>query len=262
MLEHELRAEHYSKTDHRNRLLPRLSDRTAGSVERKHQNISAILREAGFAFLDGYKPLSNYQKKLADAVLDRLRRMPSLQSTAERIGGELPKGVREAIARPDTVFVQPPEPMIRELHESRIGHKTMPSGFDFPERDARNRELGRLGEEFVIELERTTLAGRGRRDLAKRVEWVSETTGAGAGYDVRSFDPSGLELFIEVKTTNFGARFPFIISRREVGFSEETGYSYRLYRLFHFAREPKCFVREGPVKRWCSLEPRSFYARV
>jgi len=48
MLERELRNAPYSKTEHRNRLKPRLAGRSDGSIERKHQNISAILIESGF----------------------------------------------------------------------------------------------------------------------------------------------------------------------------------------------------------------------
>ena len=39
-----------------------------GAVERKFQNVSAILDEAGLPWIDGYKPLSNYQDELARAA--------------------------------------------------------------------------------------------------------------------------------------------------------------------------------------------------
>ena len=41
--------------------------------------------------------------------------------------------------------------------------------------------------------------------LAARVDRVSETRGDGLGYDVLSFETSGRERLIEVKTTNYGA---------------------------------------------------------
>lgn len=72
MLEHELRGESYSKTAHRRALSRLLSSRSDGSIERKHQNISAILIEARFPWIAGYKPLFNYQSLLADCVLERL----------------------------------------------------------------------------------------------------------------------------------------------------------------------------------------------
>jgi hypothetical protein len=61
MLADELRGTPYRKSEHRNRLIPLLRGRSAGSVERKHQNISAILIESGFPYISGYKPLRNYQ---------------------------------------------------------------------------------------------------------------------------------------------------------------------------------------------------------
>ena len=45
MLAMELARQSYSKTARRNALSPKLNGRTDGSIERKHQNISAILLE-------------------------------------------------------------------------------------------------------------------------------------------------------------------------------------------------------------------------
>jgi len=60
--------------------------------------------------------------------------------------------------------------------------------FDPVERDYHNRSLGKAGEEFVVDLERRRLTGANRSDLARRVRWVAEEDGDGAGYDVLSFD--------------------------------------------------------------------------
>ena len=37
----------YNKAEHRRALLPRLNDRSEGSIEFKHQNISAVLKSLG-----------------------------------------------------------------------------------------------------------------------------------------------------------------------------------------------------------------------
>jgi hypothetical protein len=47
MLEAELKGEQYRKSEHRKALIPQLEGRSAGSVEFKHQNISAVLVEFG-----------------------------------------------------------------------------------------------------------------------------------------------------------------------------------------------------------------------
>src|ERR1700736_4510585 len=60
--------------------------------------------------------------------------------------------------------------------------------FDPAERDARNRDLGKAGEKFVVEFERDRLRRAGRNDLAEDVGWVADLDGDGYGYDVRSFE--------------------------------------------------------------------------
>jgi hypothetical protein len=72
MLLKELRDEEYGKTAHRHALMKLLADRSDGSVEFKHQNMSAVLIELGYPYIEGYKPRWNYQQLLADAVRARL----------------------------------------------------------------------------------------------------------------------------------------------------------------------------------------------
>src|SRR5687768_293147 len=72
MLELELSKQPYNKAAHRRALSKLLTDRPAGSIERKHQNISAILLELGYPYIDGYKPLGNYQGLLREIVADRV----------------------------------------------------------------------------------------------------------------------------------------------------------------------------------------------
>jgi hypothetical protein len=78
LLERELRGETPNKSAARRELNAVLSGRSEGSIERKHQNISAILIGLGLPYIDGYKPLFNYQRLLADLVLQRLPTATSL----------------------------------------------------------------------------------------------------------------------------------------------------------------------------------------
>lgn len=57
------------------------------------------------------------------------------------------------------------------------------SKFDPAARDARNRTLGRAGEELVLGLELHRLDRLGRQHLADQLRWVSQIDGDGAGYD-------------------------------------------------------------------------------
>ena len=100
MLDEELRGTPYNKSDARRRLLKMLDGRSEGAIERKHQNISAILIELGFPPIRGYKPLSNYQRLLYDIVRERLMEAPALAAA-----------VRERVEQP---IVEAP-PTLRDL---------------------------------------------------------------------------------------------------------------------------------------------------
>ena len=69
MLNKELVGQKYSKAEHRRALLSKLKNRSEGSIEFKHQNISAVLVEMGQPYIQGYKPAFNYQQQLKQVVL-------------------------------------------------------------------------------------------------------------------------------------------------------------------------------------------------
>ena len=61
MLADDLTGRAYNKSQHRRALLPRLNNRTEASIEFKHQNISAVLKCLGEAWITGYKPAFNFE---------------------------------------------------------------------------------------------------------------------------------------------------------------------------------------------------------
>ena len=77
-----------------------------------------------------------------------------------------------------------------------------------------------------------------------------------------SFQSDGLPIQIEVKTTNLGPRSPFYVTRNEVAKSEELADTYRLYRVFDFARDARVFVVPGSVRDGFAIEPMDYVARV
>jgi hypothetical protein len=255
MLADDISARRNSKAEHRRALLPLLSNRSEGSVEFKHQNISAVLKGLGEGWIPGYKPAFNFQMTLVDAVARWLAlnpawlgRQPVLQPAA---------GLREAaqiwIGPPPTLSNQPPpQELDQMLHIARK--------FDVAGRDERNRALGRAGEERVLAHERAALRTAGRDDLARKVRWVSEEDGDGAGYDIASFAPDGLPRLIEVKTTNGWERTPFHITRNELAVAEERRSEWRLFRLWNFSREPKAFELHPPLDAHVSLTATTFQA--
>jgi hypothetical protein len=241
-------------------LRQKLGERSDTAIERKHQNISAILLELDCPWIPGYKPLGNYQQLLFDIVEDHVRTNPIFDEVA-----------LEAVDRPATaplvtevasVVVAPPEvrrSVEQESAKYRLPRK--PARRDYLQREAQNASLGLAGEEFVVAFERARLISNGRSGLGERVEHVSKTKGDGLGFDVLSFEHTGEERFIEVKTTSFAKETPFYVSRNEIEFSKEFANQFRLYRLFQFRSDPRMFQLSGAVGDNCLLDPCTFIAR-
>jgi len=188
--------------------------------------------------------------------LDQDHEIPSvLTKAANQTPGVIPS-VREV----DDILVERPERTALSANQS-TGQRKIRSEMDYSAMEAANRKLGYQGEEFVFGFERARLTKAGCSDLAHKVEWVSKTKGDGLGYDIHSFDETGHELFIEVKTTNRGRHFPFVITLNEAVVSQHLSNSYRIYRVFDFSTEPRLFILEGPVEESCELRPLTYEAR-
>lgn len=260
MLRAELSGTPYSKTEHRRRLLPLLQNRSEQSVEFKHANVSAILIELGFPFISGYKPRSNYQGLLFEVVADRLAANAAIQRIAA--------ADTEKIATVPTVddilsaLTEPPKPVVLKNRVAAPIANYSGAPVNYLEREANNRSLGLAGEEFVINFERARLIRAGAENLASRIEHVSKVRGDAAGFDVLSFEPSGADRLIEVKTTKYGAHTPFFVSRNELEVSRARTNQYHLYRLFEFRARPHLFTLHGALSSTCTLDPTSYIARV
>lgn len=263
MLDHEVRGQDYNKSAHRRRLASLLNQRTDGAIERKHQNVSAILIELSFVYIAGYKPLQNYQQLLFETVANRLAQSQPLADV-----------VRQQVSEPAPVptvddilasLVDPPQrdPDRAKYRPSLARERLRPQqGVDYLAIEANNRSLGAAGEEFVLRFEIARLVRAGNDRLASRVERVSETRGDGLGYDVLSFETSGRERLIEVKTTSYGASTPFFVTRRELAVSRDVSEQFQLYRAFDFRRQPRLFCKAGAIEQSFSLEPSQFVATL
>ena len=108
--------------------------------------------------------------------------------------------------------------------------------------------------------ERERLMAAGKDSFADRIEHVSVDQGDGAGFDICSFDLSGSDMFIEVKTTRFRKESPFFITANEVEFSRTHAPNYALYRVYRFTRTPRIFSLTGQVSRHCRLTATQFRA--
>lgn len=258
MLIEELAGRPFNKSEHNRALQALLKDsaRNRGSIEFKHQNISAVMLGLGQPWINGYKPAANFQNALVDGVLSWLDSHPDWLAPKTRNPTSF---LREAA----TLWIGPPPsqrnepPPVDPEFMAAIGRK-----YDVAERDARNRRLGKAGEELVLHYERQALAHAGRGDLSDKVRWTSEQDGDGFGYDIASFETDGRERMIEVKTTNGWERTPFHITRNEMAVAEARRDDWHLVRVWNFARQPKAFSLRPPLTAHIELTPTSFLAAL
>ncbi len=238
MLDSELAGGAVVKAEH-NRALQNVIDRSRGSIEYKHQNISAVLAALGLPFIEGYKPAVNYQQALFDAIEARIDRSEIQDRMADV------NVVRDA--PPQVLVYTPPPPMSAKPYATNPQLNRLVRKFDPARRDARARALGEAGEAFLYQAEQDRLADLGRDDLAGKVRWVAKEDGDGAGYDILSFSRRGEERWLEVKTTNGPATTPFWITANERRVSEQRPDVFRLARLYDFSRTPTAFRLKPPL---------------
>jgi hypothetical protein len=258
MLKMELRGLSYNKSEHRRALALRVK-RSNLAIDRKHMNVSAILGELGFPWIDGYKPYSNYQNLLREVVVNQvamdgeLKAMVEAVVTAEPTVEDVPDILGTVVPPPDSL---PKAPKTESAEGPPLGRADR----NYLEQEARNSALGRAGEEFVLRYERTRLQSLGLDRLVDRLEHVAVTVGNREGFDIRSFGEDGSDRFIEVKTTNFGSRTPFFVTTNELRVSKRDPGRYHLYRLFHFRKSPRQYQLQGALDESFSLSATLFRA--
>lgn len=261
MLQQELAGQPYNKAAHRRDLMAKLGGRSPAAVEMKHQNISAVLKSLNRMWIQGYKPLPNVQEALREEVELWLLSHPELDASLDA-----------EIARPavapvhfdfDGFLVQPPvsDGAVCETVAPYLLKRPQLQG-DYIAREAANRSLGLAGELLVLQFERQRLIAHGCDKLADHVEHVAQTKGDGLGYDILSFEPSGRERFIEVKTTAFAKETPFYATRNEVDFSLDNSAYFVLSRVYSFRKRAHAFELPGAIANNCHLNPNSYICQI
>ena len=223
MLYNEATGVSFNKAQH-NRLLRNSIDRSKGSIEFKHRNISAVLEELCLPRIRGYAPAANYQAAIIAAIDRYLSQNPAALH---------PERVASGFAERPGLFMEAP-PALLPAAPRRVDIERLVRKFDPVERDFRNRKLGRDGEELVLHFERQRLTAFDRPDLAKR--------------------------FLEVKTTVGSHITPFHITRNELSLSSERPEAFRLCRVFDFSQRPGMFELAPPLENFVHLSPLSYEA--
>lgn len=255
----EVRGEKYNKTAFRKLLLPQLNNRTEGSIEFKHQNISAVLQKYGQPYIVGYKPLSNYQALLEEYVVDYLCQKNELDTLFAQFATE------QEIVRPmvnDYANLEVDSPILSKVAEPKTEYVRRLRKPNYLEIEQRNQKLGELGEELIFNYEKWRLSQIGKVNLAEKVQWISKESGDGAGFDILSRNENGTDRYIEVKTTKLGDTAPFYFTRNELKVSQEKSKNYFLYRVFKFNSKPKFYSKNGSFDQICSYEPTHFKGRI
>lgn len=261
MLAKELAGKPYNKAEH-NRRLQKEIGRTQASIEFKHQNITAVLWQREEPTIAGYKPMPHFQHRLAEVVLQWIGDYPDFfdqfRSGPVLAPNHLPVipnhySVGSLVEAPPASVKRPPVTVSAQV----------PRKVDYVRRDAENRRLGQLGEQWVLEFERRRLRDDEKRaDLADRVEWVADRRGDGLGYDIASFNADSSPRLIEVTTTGLGKYFPFLVTRNEVRTSRQEREAFWLYRVFEFSQRTRLYWLNGSLVSSCQLMPTQYRARA
>lgn len=254
MLQQELNDIKYNKSFHRKRLVSLLNNRSEGSIEFKHQNISAILINLGLPFIKGYKPMSNYQFKLERHLVNYLdNNKLGLEKDFETFSSlKIQTPIKEINL--ETLLIN--EPISSHLQDREPSYK--PIKINYLRKEQENRILGEQGEKLVIEYERYRLLKAGKNNLADQIEWISKDKGDGTGYDILSRNLNGTDRYLEVKTTKLTKETPIFVTKTEVSFAQHKSKDFYLYRLFNFDSTPGLFIKNGHYTDFCNLQPQNY----
>lgn len=157
-------------------------------------------------------------------------------------------------------------PNFKEDFKEAAGNKLLRKKKDFESENRKNSRTGLSGEALVLEYEKARLEKLGRKDLAKRVKWVSQESDD-YGYDVESFDITEtgekIKKYIEVKSSTGNIDGSFYISSNELTKSAEYGDKYVLFRIYDIdSMKPKYYEIRGNLKNKLNLKPQSYVATI
>lgn len=252
ILRDELSGLPINKAIHRRALLPLLNDRSEGSIEFKHQNISAVLIILGQPFIKGYLPRYNYQKILEDAVISYLEKDLEIEQNFTKFT-EKEVSVPKIDFLANEFIVSPP--IIQTVEEQLVMTNRTGLRVNYLQKEQNNQRLGNSGEELVLQYEKWRLNTADKPNLADKVEWISQSRGDGFGFDILSSNVDGTDRYVEVKTTKLSKEAPFYFTKNELQFSVDHSDKYHLYRLFSFDQKARMFIMKGDFKSICRSEP-------
>lgn len=255
MLHQDLNNERYNKSGYRRKLAALIKTRSHGAIEKKHQNISAVLSKLGLPYIKGYVPLPHYQQILEDHVIIFLKaNKPKLETDFQHFSEEIiPEQAQTDLDFSKLLDEQGPKTSTVKEKDPTYS----PIKINYLKKEQDNRLLGQQGEELVMDYEKWRLDKEGKKRLAEKIEWISRNKGDGTGYDILSKNLDGSDRYIEVKTTKLSKETPIFLSRNEMNFALKEK-NFFLYRVFNWGSKPQLFIKSGPYESFCKLQPVSF----
>ncbi len=179
-----------------------LESRVGASLERitpSAQTVRRLLAGVARHIADAKSPTISPETRF-DVVSERLADSGQLLAVAEA-------DADQPIVVPEvddilSILIEPPTVAPRERTAAEPVPRRPAFSVNYLEREAHNRSLGFAGEELVLNYERARLIRSGQERLAGSIEHVSRVRGDAEGFDILSFEESGQERLIEVKTTS------------------------------------------------------------
>ena len=158
---------------------------------------------------------------------------------------------------PNYSDLPPEQKKEKEKHTNKNKNKNKNS------RPTLNIETGIQGENYVYKYEVNKLKKHGRDDLAKKVVKQCEDKTCFPGYDIKSFDIDGNEIYIEVKSSKSMSKKNFYISSNEIKAAKKYKKNYFIYRVVNSLTNPKIPYRiPDPLKRrkegQIKIEPHTY----
>jgi len=102
-----------------------------------------------------------------------------------------------------------------------------------------SKKVGSAGEEHVFKYEFNKLKKAGKEELASKIIKQYEDYSSFPGYDIQSYDVSGNEIYIEVKSTKGSKKDFFEISDNEVRSARKHRGQYFIYHVVNALTKPK-----------------------
>ncbi len=138
---------------------------------------------------------------------------------------------------------------------------------DFEVENRKNKAIGNRGEDIVMKAEKAHLKSKGKTSLADKVKKEAGTDDS-LGYDILSFDESGDEKYIEVKSTNspFTTNVNFHISDNQYKIAKKLDNKYYFYIVFNVkSKSPEIWMIKNPMQyesKGLDLSPTNYRVSI